>query len=61
MKITIDRMENDRLVVELPDGRTIDVPCAWLPDAVEGDVYRIEKEKAEPQQIREKMNRLFCD
>lgn len=54
-------MENDRLVVELPDGRTIDVPCAWLPDAVEGDVYRIEKEKAEPQQIREKMNRLFCD
>ena len=63
MEITIDRIENGMLVVELPDGRTIDVPQALLPDATEGDVYRIEKgsTEAQLQRIKEKMSRLFCD
>ena len=63
MEITIDRIENGMLVVELSDGRTIDVLRALLPDAAEGDVYMIQKGGAETQhqRIKEKMNRLFCD
>ncbi len=65
MKITIDRIENDRFVIELPDGQVLDVPRALFSDASEGDIYRIEKDEVETEvcckRIQAKMNRLFKD
>ena len=65
MKITIDRIENNIAVVELPDGQIIDLPIALFPDAAESDVYTIEKDKNETEtrrkRIEDKMNRLFVD
>ena len=65
VKITIDRIENGVAVAELPNGQMINVPGALFPDAAEGDVYTIEKDAAEAEirrkRINEKMNRLFVD
>ncbi len=65
MKITIDRIENDVATMELPDGKIIDVPRLLFPDAVEGDVYSIEKDSAAGHvrhcRVEEKMRRLFKD
>ena len=65
MKITIDRIENGVAVIELPDGKIIDVPSALFPGAAESDVYTIEKDKTETEarrkRIDDKMNRLFVD
>ena len=47
MKITIDRIENDVAVIELPSGKIIDIPLLLFPDAEEGDVYNIEKDSAQ--------------
>jgi len=65
MKITIDRIENGIAVVELLDGQTVNMPCALFPEASEGDVYSIEKNTAETEaakkRIEGKMNRLFVN
>jgi hypothetical protein len=65
IRITIDRIEEDFVVAELPDGQTINIPYALFPDAAEGDVYFIEKDESETdarqERITEKMNRLFSD
>ncbi|MCI8610828.1 MAG: DUF3006 domain-containing protein [Clostridiales bacterium] len=65
MKITIDRIENDVIAIELPDGKMIDIPCHLFPDAAEGDVYSIEKDSAAGDsrrcRVEDKMRRLFKD
>lgn len=65
MKITIDRIEKGFVVAELPDGQTVDIPRVVFPDAVEGDIYTIEKDcgerDARSSRIDDKMNRLFED
>jgi len=65
MIITIDRIENNIIVAELPDGQFIDFPGKLFPDANEGDVYTIKKDVAETdirrKRINEKMNKLFVD
>lgn len=65
MKIIIDRIENDFVVVELPNGKTLDIPCSLLPDATEGDVYSIDKDSSETddrtKRIKGKMNNLFVE
>lgn len=65
MKVTIDRIENETAAVELPDGRIIDVPCAFFSEAREGDIYTVEKECAECEtrrrKIKDKMDKLFVE
>lgn len=65
MMITIDRIEKDKLVLELADGQMIDVPRALIPDAQEGFIYDIKKNdlemKTRRQRIEGKMNCLFKD
>ena len=63
MKITIDRIENDVVIVELPGGKALDIPRLLFPDAEEGDVYNIEKDSAQRNarrcRMKVKMRRLF--
>ena len=63
MKITIDRIENDVVIIELPGGKTLDIPRLLFPDAEEGDVYNIEKDSAQRDarrcRMKVKMRRLF--
>jgi len=62
MQITIDRIEGDFAVVEIPDMTTIDVPLALFPGAKEGDVYIIVKDEGEAversNRIQSKFDRL---
>ena len=43
MKITIDRFEGDFAVLELPDGKFINVPKVLFCDAKEGDRFEIQR------------------
>lgn len=65
MKITVDRIEGDMIVAELPTGQTVDIPRTLMPDAAEGDVFSIEKDQADAdgrrKRIEGKMNNLFVD
>ena len=65
MKITIDRIEKGFVVAELPGGQTVEIPEVLLPGAAEGDIYSIEKDCAEREarrsRIDNKMKRLFED
>ncbi len=65
MKITIDRIEKGFVIAELPGGQAVDIPRVVFPDAVEGDIYSIEKDcterDARRSRIDDKMNRLFED
>ena len=63
MKITIDRIENDVVTIELPGGKALDIPRLLFPDAEEGDVYNIQKDSAQRDarrcRMEVKMRRLF--
>lgn len=59
MKITIDRIEGDIAVCELPDMQMIDLPICLFDDPKEGDVYSIEKDDAEKQERMSKARSLF--
>ena len=65
MRVVIDRIENDRAVVELPDGQMMQLPAALFLHAAEGDVYTIEKDPSETEErrrrIENKMQNLFVD
>ncbi|MCL1918498.1 MAG: DUF3006 domain-containing protein [Peptococcaceae bacterium] len=65
MQVIVDRIENDIVMIELPDGQTVNIPRVLVPDAAEGDVYVISKDTTETEsrrdRITQKMNRLFID
>jgi hypothetical protein len=42
MRITIDRVENGFVVVELPSGEAVNVPVALFPEAAEGDFFVVD-------------------
>lgn len=48
---TVDRLEDEgRVVLETDAGATLDLPAAWLPDAIrEGDVLRVEVRRDEEE------------
>ena len=55
MKAVIDRFEGEFAVIELDNGKTVDLPSVLVPDAREGDIVvittesgadRLEKNKA---------------
>ena len=47
MKVIIDRFEGEDAIVELPDKRMANLPRVLVPEAVEGDVIRIEIDEEE--------------
>ena len=54
MQVTVDRIEEDYIVLELEDGNIIDVPKELIPGAKEGDIVDIyinkdEREKKVPK------------
>ena len=63
MKITIDRIEGEVAVIELPNQTTIGVPLILFENATEGAVYRIEADEVETaarhNRMRLKLDRLF--
>ena len=59
MQITIDRIEGDFAVVEIPDMTTIDVPLALFPGVKEGDVYIISKDESEAAERRNRIQSKF--
>ncbi len=48
----VDRIEGDAVVLTAENGKDFAVPHAVLPEAKEGDVYRIERDDAERQRRR---------
>ena len=59
MRITIDRIEGDIAVCELPDMQMIDLPIRLFDDPKEGDVYSIEKNDAAKDERMSKARSLF--
>ena len=65
MQVTVDRIEEDYIVLELEDGNIIDVPKELIPWAKEGDIVDIyinkdEREKKE-EEVKKLMDDLFVD
>ncbi len=65
MKVIIDRFEGDYAIVELDEGKILELPKELIPEAEEGDVINIEILKEETnkrkEQIKNKVNQLFID
>ena len=59
MKITIDRIEGEIVVCELPDMQFINLPTCLFDDPKEGDVYTIEKDDSAKQEQMNKAKSLF--
>lgn len=65
MQVTVDRIEEDYIVLELEDGDIVDVPKELIPGAQEGDIVDIyinkdEREKKE-EEVKKLMDDLFVD
>lgn len=65
MKVIIDRFEGDYAIVEIDVGKYVNIPKILLPNAKEGDVIKIEKDKNETKNrkknIQKLMNNIFED
>jgi hypothetical protein len=66
MNYTIDRFEGDFAIVELPDGKFVNIPKSAIPkEAKEGDVIQVVIDNNETDKrrssIEEKMDKLFVD
>ena len=57
---TIDRIEGEIAVVEIAEGKTVDIPLSALPEGVrEGSVLRIETDPDEEARRKKKIRSLF--
>ena len=65
MKVIVDRIEGEMLVVELENMSTVNIPLAVIPEAKEGDVINITVDRGDTEnmrrRIRKKMNKLWED
>lgn len=66
MNYTIDRFEGDFAIVELPDGKLVNLPRTAIPkEAQEGDVIQVVIDNNETDKrrksVEEKMGKLFVD
>ncbi|MBE5759459.1 MAG: DUF3006 domain-containing protein [Clostridiales bacterium] len=65
MKLTIDRIHDNIAVAETEDGSMLHLPLSLFPDAEEGAVYEIMRnkslEKARKKKIKNLMERLFIE
>lgn len=56
----IDRMEGDLAVIEVAEGKTVNIPRTALPEgAKEGSVLRIAIDREEEARRRKKIRSLF--
>ena len=56
MKLTIDRVEHDIVMVEFPSGQVVALPLLLFPDAREGEIYSIEKDNQETEDRRKRIH-----
>lgn len=61
MTITIDRIEDNYLIVELENGKTIDIPKELIPNAKENDIYTITLNESEMEKRKNNINNLIND
>lgn len=65
MEYVVDRIENNMVLLELPDGSCVDVSKKLLPDVKEGDIVNItvDSQKAEKrkEELKKRANRLWKD
>lgn len=65
MKVIIDRIEGDSVIVEIGVGKIVSVPRILFQNAKEGDVFKIEIDREETnirkEKIQKLMNNLFED
>lgn len=63
MRVIVDRIEDNYMVIELEDGRFIDISKDLIPDIKEGDVIDIninhEETLKRKKEITQVMNDLF--
>ena len=56
MTITIDRIEGNYLIVELENGKIINLPKELIPNAKENDIYSINLNKDEMKKRKNNAN-----
>ena len=65
MKVIVDRIEENFLVVELENGKVFNIPREIMPEAREGDLINIKIDKNETKKrdenIKALMNDIFKD
>ena len=61
MTITIDRIEENYLIVELENGKIINLPKELIPNAKENDIYSINLNKDEMKKRKNNINNLIND
>lgn len=61
MTFTIDRIEDNYLIVELENGKTIDIPKELIPNAKETDIYTITLNESEMEKRENNINNLIND
>lgn len=61
MTITIDRIEDNYLIVELENGKIINLPKELIPSAKENDIYTITLNKDEMKKRKNNINNLIND
>ena len=61
MTITIDRIEDNYLIVELENGKIINLPKELIPNAKENDIYTIILNKDEMKKRKNNINNLIND
>lgn len=59
MKVTIDRIEDNFIIIELTNGKTFEIPKEIFPNVVEGDIVNIEVDLEETKKKKEKINKLI--
>ena len=58
MRLTVDRIEEDYIVAEMPDLTTVNIPRALAPDAKEGDVIRLSLYKNSNAKLKAEIKEL---
>lgn len=61
MTFTIDRIEGNYLIVELENGKIINLPKELIPNAKENDIYTIILNKDEMKKRKNNINNLIND
>lgn len=59
MKITVDRIEEGKIVLVFPDGECHNMDIAFCPDAKEGDIINISLDKEETYKAKERIEDKF--
>lgn len=58
MEVIVNRIEGDYLILELPNGKILNVPKDLIPEAKEGDIITISIDKEKTNTRRKEMQEL---